>query len=65
MADLHNPKTGEQTSCGSGMIRGPDWVNRARKERDKCISTFEAKGYVLDGALPPVTDPALLRSNTN
>jgi hypothetical protein len=65
MAELHNPKTGEKTFCGSEMVRGPDWLNGARKERDKCISALEAKGYVLDDALPPVTDPALLRSNSN
>ena len=65
IASLHNPKTGEKTFCGSEMVKGPDWINGVRKERDKCISALEAKGYVLDDAVPPVTDPALLRSNPN
>lgn len=53
VATLHNPKTGEKTFCGSGMVKGPDWINGVRRERDKCISALEAKGFVLDCADPP------------
>jgi hypothetical protein len=56
VATLHNPNTGEKTFCGSGMVKGPDWINGARTERDKCISALEAKGFVLDCADPPVNN---------
>jgi hypothetical protein len=59
IATLHNPKTGEKTFCGSGMVKGPDWINGVRKERDKCISALEAKGFVLDCANPPIADSSL------
>ena len=61
-AELHNPKTHEEVSCGVPMA-GALWVGKELKARDKCISTFVAKGFVLDDAIPAVTDPALLHPN--
>jgi hypothetical protein len=58
VAELHNPITREKAVCGEGMVKGPDWINGVRKERDKCISTLEAKGFVLDCADPPITSSA-------
>ncbi len=59
IANLHDPKTGEKAVCGSGWVKGSDWMNGERKRRDKCIATLEAKGFVLDCARPPAADPAI------
>jgi hypothetical protein len=61
MAQLHNLKTHETAHCGEGMHKGLGWT-RAVRQRDECISNFEAKGFVLDFADPSVA-PALEKSD--
>jgi hypothetical protein len=55
-AELYNPTTYDRVSCDFGMHRYPG--NKELKERDKCVSDYEAKGYVLEDSYPPITNPA-------